>query len=345
MRRFICLAFFLVVFFSHSFAVGIPKAGEKVFTIQVGSFKTKKKAMEVLEKVKDFPYARISYRDGRFKVRVGFFRTFKKASAFGKEKRLDKIAPDYYVTVIQFSPENVEFFSTSPPPTKVEKPSEVEEHLNELVKGNETSTGTEESESQQDTIGKTVKVTSSPEVSVEKELPENVSSVVSPKTLPEEERTKVPLQALDRIEEELQKLDESSVDVAEKNSTQKNYFPLLLIPAILIPLGALTARRVRKDKGKKVKEADFERFIASLLEEDNYERVLEIGIPYLSKHPEDTFIKKAVAESLEKTGRYLEASTLYVEIAEELRKKGLNILADTFEKKAESLSSKEFKGG
>jgi len=94
MRRFICLAFFLVVFFSHSFAVGIPKAGEKVFTIQVGSFKTKKKAMEVLEKVKDFPYARISYRDGRFKVRVGFFRTFKKASAFGKEKRLDKIAPD-----------------------------------------------------------------------------------------------------------------------------------------------------------------------------------------------------------------------------------------------------------
>jgi len=88
MRRVALTVLLTLSLLSFSLATGIPQPGERVFTIQVGSFKSKKKALEILEKVKDLPYARISYRKGRFKVRVGFFRTFKEALKFGKAKNL-----------------------------------------------------------------------------------------------------------------------------------------------------------------------------------------------------------------------------------------------------------------
>ncbi|TCK05379.1 SPOR domain-containing protein [Phorcysia thermohydrogeniphila] len=326
MRAPIYLAIFLSLLISPSFAMSIPKAGEKVFTIQVGSFKTKKKALEILEKVKNLPYARISYRKGRFKVRVGFFKSAKEASEFGKKNNLDEVAPDYYITAIKFIPENVEFFSSSSLPAKEETPRRQAER--------EEESPPQKTEGE---VNKTDKVTEPP--------PPLPPAKEEEKEPPKVEKEETPEQTIERIEEELQKLEDNSLSVTEKKPERTNYFPFLLIPALLIPLGALIVKGSRKRKGKKVKEAEFEKFIASLLKEDKYERVLEIGIPYLSKNPEDTFVKKAVAESFEKTGRYLEASTLYSEIAEDLRKKGLDILADLFEKKAESLSGKEFKGG
>jgi cell division protein FtsN len=318
MRAPVYLAIILSLLLSTSLAMNIPEAGERVFTIQVGSFKTKKKALEVLEKVKDLPYARISYRKGRFKVRVGFFKSYREAVEFGKKNNLDEVAPDYYITAIKFIPENVEFFSSSSLPSKDEKhpPPKTKEEVN-----------------------KTDEITEPPPPP----LPPKEEEREPPKV--EKEETPEQKQTIEKIEDELQKLEDSSFSVTEKKAKKKNYFPFLLIPALLIPFGALLTKTNRKGKNKSVKEAEFEKFIASLLKEDKYERVLEIGIPYLSKNPEDTFVKKAVAESFEKTGRYLEASTLYSEIAEDLRKKGLDILADLFEKKAESLSGKEFKGG
>jgi len=287
MRRVALTVLLTLSLLSLSLATGIPQPGERVFTIQVGSFKSKKKALEILEKVKDLPYARISYRKGRFKVRVGFFRTFKEALKFGKAKNLKRIAPDFFVTPIRFSLEGVEFYTEPKSTEKDEK---------------------------------------------EKELPKKPSPPPKKTTHPQPQPKDIP--------------PVKSPELKEENKPEgKKHTSFILIGISLLTLSALTAKALRKRKGTDVRESEFERFIASLLKEENYERILEIGIPYLNKHPEDTYVKKAVAESLEKEGRFLEASTLYSEIAEELRKKGLEILADTFEKKAESLSRKEFKGG
>ena len=68
---------FLFILLSYSFAQ-IPKPGSRVYTVQVASLKSKAEAESILKKVSSFPGARISYRNGRYKVRVGFSRLIRR---------------------------------------------------------------------------------------------------------------------------------------------------------------------------------------------------------------------------------------------------------------------------
>ncbi|WP_456454786.1 hypothetical protein, partial [Thermovibrio sp.] len=107
--------------------------------------------------------------------------------------------------------------------------------------------------------------------------------------------------------------------------------------ALLLALLFLTFRR------KNTLRKDFEAYIGKLFEKGEYEKVIETAVPYLQKNPKDTFTKKILAESFERTGKFIEAGALYDELAEELKEKGFSLLGEKFKEKAEELLFKEFK--
>ncbi len=109
--------------------------------------------------------------------------------------------------------------------------------------------------------------------------------------------------------------------------------------ALLVLISLKLFRRKRGSKEY------FESYILKLLEGGKYQDVVDLATLYLSKSPGDTFVRRVLAESYEKLGRYLESADLCSEIASELGKKGLGILAEGFKEKAEKLYANEFKKG
>ena len=96
-------------------AVDLP-VGKKVYTIQVGSVKNKERAFKLLQKIKSLPAARVSYRNGRYKVRVGFFKNRKEALKFVNNPSFKKrFKRNFYITLIEFSPNDVYFANSTIP--------------------------------------------------------------------------------------------------------------------------------------------------------------------------------------------------------------------------------------
>ncbi|WP_457680115.1 SPOR domain-containing protein [Thermovibrio sp.] len=321
--RFLSLLFILLI--GVNCYASPPPPGSQVYTIQVASLKEKEEAFKVLKEFSKFPDARVSYRKGRYKVRIGFFKSYNEALKFAKEARIKELSPDFYITRILFSPKGVYFFKGSGKEAKEVK--KVKPPLKPKV--SEVEVAKEEG-----------KVKPLPP-KVEKKLPEilkkrRVVKKESPKSLLKETRKPEKKEVKETFV-----YKESLPSVKRRESF--NYKRLLYaLPVLFFTLLFFLLKKFSL-KGKE--ESSFEEYVSELLKKEDYERLIEVALPYLSKNPHDTFVKKALAESYENLGKYLEAAALYSEIGEELDRKGLVVLSEAFKKKAEELYKMEFKKG
>ncbi|WP_456456565.1 SPOR domain-containing protein, partial [Thermovibrio sp.] len=73
------------------------KPGSKIYTIQIGSFRNREEAVKLIKKLKDLK-ARIVLAKGRYKVRIGVFRSYKEAYLYAKEHKIGKVVPDFFIS-------------------------------------------------------------------------------------------------------------------------------------------------------------------------------------------------------------------------------------------------------
>lgn len=360
MERFLAVLF--LIFSLNAFGVE-PEAGKVFFTVQVASFKDISKARQVLEKVKDLPYARISYRNGRYKVRLGFFKSFSEAQKFVKEKLKGKVS-DYYITKIKFSPEGVFFVNKQavlkPKISAPQKNSttnikgslshEVREKASERGKVNNSEPKKEgltvgKSDYQvmkkaQEELKKTETLINS-DLSKEKKKKESRinKSNVTVEEKKEKNRTELGKRHVyfsnNKNKEVKNQAKEKSRKFLNKSSS-----PFLILSGIGLFL-ILVFIGLKRRKGTSPK--DLEKLTAELFKGGRCEELLETVLPLLPSQPANTFLRKAVADCFIKQGKFLEAASLYEEIAEILDKKGLSVLSEDFKRKAEEVYGREFK--
>jgi len=317
---------FLFILLSYSFAQ-IPKPGSRVYTVQVASLKSKAEAESILKKVSSFPGARISYRNGRYKVRVGFFKTYKEAQEFVKESGLTKVVSDYYITRISFNPEGVFFPEKEEKSKEVKTPQEVKKEEKEVETESPAPLEREKEVSTGEGSG-----TEKEKEEVEPDEEKQLESDKEDKDLTSDVKKQV-----FSYKEPLPKETKLKEEKEEGGNWKKVALPTLIVTFLFVFFSLL-----RRRKGK-LKETDFESYVADLLNQGKYKELIELAVPYLMKRPKDTFVKKALAESYEKLGRYLEAADVYSEIAKDLEEKGLNVLAEDFKRKANELYQMEFR--
>lgn len=349
---------FLFLFLSlNAFAVE-PQPGKEYFTVQVASFKEREKAQEVLDVIKDLPYARISYRSGRFKVRVGFFSSFSEARKFVDEKLKGRVK-DYYITKIRFSPDNVYFAKGNTRSLPAPKPSvsvsfsEEENKVNVPLReyGNASISGVSGNCSREEeresyfqgnrTSGEKVQLgevqsSESGEEKVAAGKPVDTESYFSANNSEED----VKLEKSETFDSDEERIEKKTTEGRiEKRSF---YLKYELLAGLIFLLFLVFLFRFGLKKG--APPEDIENFVTKLLEEEKCEELVEVVLPLLSVQKENTFLRKALADCYLKQGKFLEAASLYEEIGEILDRKGLPVLADEFRRKAEKLYGSEFKG-
>ena len=307
--RLLSLLFAFLISTVALFAQELPKPGEPVYTVQVGSFTDKKEALEVYSKVADLPGARVVH-SRRYKVRVGFFKTYREAKEFCKEVNLSSRVSDYYVTRVRFYPRF-------------------------LLKLSELSVNRRELQPQVEVLS----------YSVEKPEPKSYARLRNESEKVEEEFSKLKGEKAVALADETKPKGsdgrkEVKVEVKRKEKKGERSFPLLPVLLGFAAVGVLLFLFRKRSFSRSTPES----LAARLLADGKYEELIEFAVPYLQKNPKDTFVKKALAESYEKLGKYLEAAALYEEISKELEEKGLNILAEGFKRKADELYAAEFKG-
>ena len=303
-----------------------PPSGKKVYTVQVASFTDRKEAEKVLERVCSFPDARIAFRNGRYKVRVGFFKSFSEAEKFVNGSGLLKVVSDYYVTRITFSPEGVIFCSG-----KVTGGAEKESR-----KGPAPVRKKEEKKEKAGTE------TPPPVSGVTPPSPDSIIDTVSYEEVPRLPEKKEQEKAIGVKKEKREVFSYRDKVPGGGGEKREKRWPYLLGAGA----GALVLFiLLRRFKRERFREEPFESYLARLLDGGRYEEIVDLAVSYLAKNPGDIFVKKALAESYERLGSYLEAARLYSEIASELEEKGLGVLAGGFRERAEELYGREFKRG
>ena len=344
MRLFLFLFFFL-----SSLALGAePQIKGEFFTIQVASFKDVSKAQELLKELSDLPYARISYRGGRYRVRVGFFKSFMSAKRFAEEKLRGRFR-DFFITKTKFSKKNVIFAkdlvvsdSTS---SQESSPSEQQSFSNKLV----VST-----DKKKDKVGVTDRRSTvvhcedkeevQPKVQSETEL---VSTGAGQNSLKVQEKlNESPSVSEKNLQIEKIKIEYSKSSVQKEKASSPNTFigTIKYVFGVLILLATVSLLFL-KLKTKRRESSDYlDKLIARLVKEGNCSELLDTVLPLLSSQPENTFLRKAVADCYLSLGKFLEAAVFYEEIAEILERKGLKVLSEEFKKRAEELYGREFKG-
>ena len=312
----------LLIFLTIPLAYGSPpEPGSEVFVVQVGSLKDRERAFKLAERLKAFPDVRVSYRNGRYKVRIGFFKTYKEAVSFTESAEFKDKVKDFYVTKIVYHPEGVFFLPSSKSEEKPQEKRRGEPEQRDLKEELEL-----EPNSYSSAEGSSNLTLEQGEVEAQPTVPDEVKSDFE-KALEEEGKENA-----SPVQRDKQKGKD------EKGSWLKEFYLLFLFVLVILFI-------IRFLKDNQNSENYIENHIAKLLGEGKYEEVIEVAIPYLDKNPNDTFVKNALAESYEMLGKYLEAASVYSEIAQDLEKKGLNILAEGFKERAEKLYSQEFKRG
>ncbi len=367
MWKFLTLLFLIFTLNTHG---AEPEPGKFFYTVQVASFKEMSKAQEILRKLKDLPYARISYRNGRYKVRIGFFKSFSDAERFVNEKLKGKIK-DYYITRIRYSPKNV-FFAQFKSTVK-SKPK----HSNLQKKPKSTSLkNLGNSKNQKVKINNAINITSkSQDITDKTAINEELNEQILKNAQEELKKTQVIIEKNVSVNAKKQEQREdrefkNKSELKPKNSLLRGKDKLLetnkprniqnrlsssrtslkigeLLVKIGVPVLVLLALmviflRLKKKKGAPPK--DLEELVAELLEEERCGELLEAVLPALPSQPDNTFLRKAVADCYVKLGKLLEAASIYEEIAEILNRKGLSVLSEEFRRKADELYGKEFKG-
>ena len=258
-----------------------PPPGSKVYTIQVASYPTKEEALEFAKRLPPLPYLRISYYKGRYRVRVGLFKSLKEAREFAQSPEFRELFKDFFIARTAYYPSRVTLVEPLKP---VELPP-----LSSLV-------------------------------SVEFDEVKPVA-LPSPSSL-------------------VEVAGYSEVLKAEPQKEGGVNLPLYALIPAAVAGGAilLKLRRSRPFKGS------VEALVGELLSKGRYGEVVEVALPLILSGEGSLFLKKALAESYEKLGRYLEAAELYEEVAKELERRGLSPLALELEAKAQELYGREFKG-
>ncbi len=311
--------------FLLSSAFAVPLDGERVFTIQVASLKEKVKAEKVASNLvrKGFKDVWIKHVNDRFRVRIGFFKTKEEALEFTKE--LDrKNVKGYYVTLVEFTQKDVELMD----------PFEKEEETEETI---QIENRTEEGQGE---------LTSREEVSAS----DNES-----KTEPSEEtweKTEERPIGKSRTEDENGTFEVENVVKRETNSTydekvgknndekkSNNRLSLKHFLFIFLPLLLLISFFLKRREDK---ITSFEKYILKLFKEGKCEKLIETALPFLEKDRENTFVRELIAECYMRQSKWLEAASMYKEISEILKGKGLFELSEKMEKKFEEISAKEF---
>ena len=333
----------LILSFSFSVYAVEPQPGKFFYTVQVGSFKEKSKALEVLNRLKDLPYARVSFRNGRFKVRVGFFSSFTEAEKFVKEKLKGRVS-DFYITRIRFSPEGIIYASKS----EVEKKEE-KEAVAQPVSSGEAAEKEEcvEFQKREEVEVEEVPTGSTPSGTAHltaKEEPVKLEKSSSPafRELPPSVKSGEKRDEEERVESIAEGKTVERTVSAQKGGNSSGKLTVLpfLIAALLAVFGfTLFLRRKRGAPADRL-----EVFVSKLLKEGKCEELLETVLPLLALQPENTFLRKAVADCYLNLGKFLEAASLYEEMAEILERKGLKVLSEEFKRKAEEIYGREFKG-
>ena len=343
MRLFLFLFFFL-----SSLALGAePQIKGEFFTIQVASFKDVSKARELLKELSDLPYARISYRGGRYRVRVGFFKSFMSAKRFAEEKLRGRFR-DFFITKTKFSKKNVIFAkdlvvsdSTS---SQESSPSEQQSFSNKLAVSTDKKKDKvdvtdqrsavvhcEDKEEVQPKVQSETKLVSTKQNSLEIQGELNKNSSVKKKSLKVKEKIKI---------------EYSKSSIQKEKALSPNTFigTIKYVFGVLILLATVSLLFL-KLKTKRRESSDYlDKLIAKLVKEGNCAELLDTVLPLLSSQPENTFLRKAVADCYLSLGKFLEAAVFYEEIAEILERKGLKVLSEEFKKRAEELYGREFKG-
>ena len=326
----------LFLLFTFNAFAAAPEPGKEYFTVQIASFRKKEDALKVLKTVKDLPFARISYRAGRYKVRVGFFGSIQEAKDFVK-KEIEGRIEDYYITKIRFSPKNVFFaekndfvFNENSNSSSSEEKNSSPEPENERVISDVSGDGSDKegngalnsTENSSESSGLELTVQEN-ETMLEtdnfcegssSEAEEGLENVTS-STLTKEEKSRG------------SSLEDSS------DSNRYNYF-LALVLLLFLFFGFKWRRGVPSK--------DLEKIVVKLAEEGKCEELMEMVLPLLSVQRENTFLRKSIADCYLKRGKLLEAASFYEEIGEILEKKGFSVLANEFREKAEKLYEKEF---
>ena len=336
--------FLLCLFVNVSIAVvKHPKPGHRYFTIQFASPTKIETAKKIYEKLKEVPFLRIVKADGHYRVRGGFFSSLKEAEEFIDSHEKLKKSP-HYITLTVYDPSVVVYGFGSSNSTE------------EKVSSNATQISALSSEVVKLSIpkendGASLNSTNTTSSSATNNITENTTSASNvTATISENNVVKVENETNVRSNATVFSLSKEQEKeflppkVKEKPSVKKRgkktfhyYYVLPVLGAVFLLLVLFLAKR-RKSGG-----VDFEVYIGKLLEEEDYDKIIEVLVPYLKREPEDTFALKALAEAMEKKGRILEAVALYRELAEVLRKKDFVVLAEEFEKKAEKLSEEAFK--
>ncbi|SMP16806.1 Sporulation related domain-containing protein [Desulfurobacterium pacificum] len=343
MTRVLFLTLFLLCLFVNvSIAVvKHPKPGHRYFTIQFASPTKIETAKKIYKKLKEVPFLRIVKADGHYRVRGGFFSSLKEAEEFINSHEKLKKSP-HYITLTVYDPSVVVYGFGSSNSTE-EKVSSNATQISALSSEVVKLPIPEENESA--SLNSTNTTSSNATNNITENTTSNVTATVSENNVVKVEnetnvRTNATVFSLSKEQEK----EFLPPKVKEKPSVKKRgkktfyyYYVLLVLGAVFLLLVLFLAKR-RKSGG-----VDFEVYIGKLLEEEDYDKIIEVLVPYLKREPEDTFALKALAEAMEKKGRILETVALYRELAEVLRKKDFVVLAEEFEKKAEKLSEEAFK--
>ncbi len=336
--------------------------GKEFYTIQVASFKKKEIALKVLNRIKNLPYARITHQNGRFRVRVGFFKSLSEAEQFANTELKSKIG-SFYITRTVFSSKDVIFASNLEKTNKREKTPEIgqkkppqrtqtPETISKNTKKIEHKTQEKKEQKILSSFTK-IEIKKSETLSKISHTNSTVAKTTNFIGIPKRKITEKQLKKFSKLQSnystnfkrEIPKFNHQR----KKNPVDKKKIPrrkklFVLFPLAILLIVVLFLIKLFK-KRKKDSEENLERFVSRLLEEGRCEEILETLLPLLTLQPDNTFIRKAVADCYVKSGKFLEAASIYEEIGEIFEKKGLQVLSDEFKQKAEELYEREFKGG
>ncbi len=107
MRAFrIALICLMLLVFSVAKAEEEIKPGQKIYTIQLGAFKSKKskkEALKLIGKLNNLK-ARVVFVRGKYKVRIGAFSSYREAYLYAKERKIGQIVPDFFISKSVYYP-------------------------------------------------------------------------------------------------------------------------------------------------------------------------------------------------------------------------------------------------
>ncbi len=330
-RNLVVSLVFLILLTNFSAAVvKNPKPGHRYFTIQFASSTKLETAKKIFKKFEGIPFLRIVKADGHYRVRGGFFSSLQEAEEFINSHEKLKNSP-HYISLTVYDPSVIVYgFGSSENSTS----SQQIVSTNATATSNATLEVKEENATSNATsaIMKTANTTTANAT-----INATIANATKTESKTLEKHSVNPLPPV-TVEEKLPPPKIEKKLPVKKHNHQNYYYYILPLIGLLALLLILVLMKRKKNEG-----VDFEVYLGKLLQKEDYDKIIEILVPYLKRNPEDTFALKALAEAMEKKGKILEAVALYRELAEVLRKKDFVVLAEEFEKKAEKLSEKAFK--